>query len=156
SQDRRRGSCPIPGSPTCRNHGGGQMVRGLRWFGRMRRRPDEPSQVRFAAADDLGDYAFHEMKSEDQWFVPEAPDGQSRWEALPESHPLSLAHLHRQPGQPAEGGIPPLPGPLKPPLLERRGIRVAAVSAIGGAFIGLIALGIGSTRAEPETALAAL
>jgi len=119
----------------------------------MRRTPDQSSPVRFDTSDELGDYAFHEMKSEDQWFVPEAPDGQSRWDALPESHPLSTAQLHRAT---AEAGIPPLPGPLKPPLLERRNVRIALLGMVGATLIGLVAMGMGSTHADPGPALAAL
>ena len=55
----------------------------------MGRLPDESSVIHINSGTDLGDYAFHEINDLKDWFVEEAPDGSSRWDALPPSHPLS-------------------------------------------------------------------
>ena len=119
----------------------------------MRRHTDELSQIHFGAGDDIGDYAFHEFQNSDAWFVDEMPDGRARWEALPASHPLSMAWLLRRPQ--AMANIPPPLPRLKVPLLEKPGVRLTLLGAIVVAFIGLISFGVRSTRASEPPALAA-
>src|SRR5262245_60767701 len=119
----------------------------------MRRHTDEPSQIHFGNGDDIGDYAFHEFQNSDAWFVDEMPDGRARWEALPASHPLSMAWLLRRPQ--AMANIPPPLPRLKVPLLEKPGVRLTLLGAIAAAFIGLISFGVRSTRASEPPALAA-
>jgi len=117
----------------------------------MKRASEESAQIRIDASDDLGDYAFHEIANEDQWFVEEGTDGRPRWESLPESHPLSMAHLRRPP--PALP--PPVPPLIKKPLLEQRTVRLALLGMVGLTGVGLIAMGIGSTGAQERPSLAA-
>jgi hypothetical protein len=120
----------------------------------MKRLLDEPSVVHFSSGDDIGDYAFHELQNSEAWFVDELPDGRARWEALPASHPLSMAWLHRRPQ--AMAMIPPPLPKLKVPLLEKPSVRVTLLGAIIVAFIGLISMGVRSTKAaEPPPVAAA-
>src|SRR5262249_61014249 len=100
--------------------------------------------VHFGWGDDIGDSAFHEFQNSDSWFVDEPPDGRARWEGLPASHPLSMAWLRRP--QAMAALPPPLP-PLKTPLLEKPGVRLALLAPIAAAFCGLISMGVRSTRA---------
>jgi hypothetical protein len=116
----------------------------------MRRPSEEASQVRFASGDELGDYAFHEMHSEDEWFVEEATDGRVRWEALPASHPLSRADTVR----PLPAMPPPLPASLKTPMLSRSAVRFALVGVIALTGIGMVAMGLAKTPAAQVTSLA--
>jgi hypothetical protein len=120
----------------------------------MKRLLDEPSVVHFSSGDDIGDYAFHELPNSEAWFVDELPDGRARWEALPASHPLSMAWLHRRPQ--AMAMIPPPLPRLKVPLLEKPSVRVTLLGTIVAAFIGLVSMGVRSTRAaEPPPVAAA-
>ena len=117
----------------------------------MKRLLDEPSVVHFSSGDDIGDYAFHELQNSEAWFVDELPDGRARWEALPPSHPLSMAWLHRRPQ--AMAMIPPPLPKLKVPLLEKPSVRVTLLGTIIVAFIGLISMGVRATRAAEPPAL---
>ena len=119
----------------------------------MKRLLDEPSVVHFSSGDDIGDYAFHELPNSEAWFVDELPDGRARWEGLPASHPLSMAWLHRRPQ--AMAMIPPPLPKLKVPLLEKPSVRVTLLGTIIAAFIGLISMGVRSTRAAEPPALTA-
>lgn len=119
----------------------------------MKRLLDEPSVVHFSSGDDIGDYAFHELQNSEAWFVDELPDGRARWEALPASHPLSMAWLHRRPQ--AMAMIPPPLPKLKVPLLEKPSVRVTLLGTIIAAFIGLISMGVRSTKAAEPPALTA-
>jgi hypothetical protein len=109
----------------------------------MKRRSDDPSLIKIDLEGGMGDYAFHEIRSEDDWFVEETPDGRARWEGLPASHPLSLAYLRRPPSSIP----PPLPPLLKRPLLEKSSVRALLVGVVGAACLGLVLMGIGFTRA---------
>jgi hypothetical protein len=115
----------------------------------MRHVPDEPSAIWIASGGDLGDYAFHEFRDVDEWFVEESPDGQPRWEELPRSHPLSQKPLVTPPML----ALPPIPRLVRP-LLERTGVRVTLVALLCFSAVGLVSLGT-SSDASPRHALAA-
>jgi hypothetical protein len=107
----------------------------------MRRPLDELSQIHIASGSDLGDYAFHELRNAEDWFVDELPDGRARWDRLPASHPLSLA---MQATVPCMAAMPPPIPIFKVPLLSRPSVRAGLLGFCAAAIVGMIVMGVRS------------